>query len=91
MKVSDLIVSEYTLVECDPVKGPAGSVTINRQRQRDDSYRWAVRAGGFCLNEHGAWEYEPIPSSRTDGFLRRCRFESVEAALSAWEKRKGDV
>lgn len=42
--------------------------------------KWAVRSGGQCFNKQGEWEYEPLPSSRDDEFLERCRFNSfIEA------------
>lgn len=44
---------------------------------------WAVRRDGFALNKQGEWEYEPMPSSRTDEFLERCRFADVNDAISA--------
>lgn len=45
---------------------------------------WAVRRLSFCLNKDGQWEYEPMPSSRDDEFLARCRWPTVEAAYGAW-------
>ncbi|WP_217925125.1 hypothetical protein [Miltoncostaea oceani] len=51
-------------------------VTISL-RDRD---RWAiVRSGGFCMNRSGQWEYEPLPSSRSDDFIARTRFTLTEA------------
>jgi len=42
---------------------------------------WAIRNSccSSCLNKKGKWEYEPMPSSRTDNFLKRCRFTLKEA------------
>jgi hypothetical protein len=40
---------------------------------------WAVRQGPWCLNAGLEWEYEPLPSSRGDDFLRRTRFTKDEA------------
>lgn len=48
--------------------------------------RWAVRRGeNVCLNRHGEWEYEPSPSNRDDEFYDRCRFESIDDAVSAYD------
>jgi hypothetical protein len=47
--------------------------------------RWAVRRNSACLNKDGEWEYEPLPSSRDDDFYARCRFESLEIAVAAYE------
>lgn len=41
--------------------------------------KWAIRNRGECLNRNGEWEYEPLPSSRTDEFLERCRFSLADA------------
>ena len=50
------------------------------------SSRWAVRHLGECLNKNGEYEPEPQPSSRDDGFLDRCRFDSPEDAYMAWDR-----
>lgn len=50
-------------------------------------YRWAVRKTGSCLAKDGEWEYEPIPSSRDDEFYKRCRFDSLEDAIAAYNKQ----
>lgn len=65
------------------------TVRLERCQQRDGSYKWAVRRGGACMNSDGLFEYEPMPSSRDDEFLMRCRFDSAESAYAAWEKRHG--
>lgn len=44
---------------------------------------WAVSDGTFVLTRGGDWEYEPIPSSRDDGFYERCRFTEDEAKARA--------
>ena len=49
-----------------------------------DGEKWAVRKGGNCLTKTGEWEWEPMPSSRTDDFYERCRFESLEKALQTY-------
>lgn len=36
--------------------------------------RWAVCMRSMVLNVDGEWEHEPLPSSRDDKFLARCRF-----------------
>jgi hypothetical protein len=48
--------------------------------------KWAVMDTGLCLNHKGHWEREPMPSSRTDAFLRRCRFDTFAEAWEAAEK-----
>lgn len=60
---------------------------IEAAKQRDGSVKWAVRRDGSCLARDGMWEYEPMPSSRDDEFMARCRFSSVDEARAAL---KGD-
>jgi hypothetical protein len=48
--------------------------------------RYAVRKGSCCLNHDLEWEYEPLPSSRDDDFLARCRFGDLGEAKTAAEK-----
>jgi hypothetical protein len=61
-----------------------GDATVERAKQRDGSYLWAARSeSGLCLNKSGEWEYEPMPSSRDDDFLFRCRFATAEEAAAA--------
>lgn len=42
--------------------------------------RWAVTRSGCCLGSDGEWEYEPLPSSRTDEWKAAHRFD-VDTAL----------
>lgn len=41
---------------------------------------WAIRKRGWVLNRAQEWELEPLPSSRDDDFMVRCRF-TLEDAL----------
>lgn len=59
-------------------------VRLERVKQINGSDLWAIREKGCCLNKQGKWEIEPIPSSRTSAFYKRCRWNSVEAALKFW-------
>tara|TARA_Y100000034_G_scaffold103542_1_gene129244 strand:- start:250 stop:432 length:183 start_codon:yes stop_codon:yes gene_type:complete len=47
--------------------------------------KYAVRDAHTCLNKDGNWEWEPLPSSRDDAFLERCRFDTLEGAQTALE------
>jgi hypothetical protein len=42
--------------------------------------RWAVKDGFYCLGTDGDWEYESIPSERTDEWLATHRFD-LDTAL----------
>jgi hypothetical protein len=61
----------------------ADDITVQRARQISGPPLWAVRYRGQVLNQQGEWEWEPMPSSRTDEFLARCRFISAELAIAA--------
>ena len=41
--------------------------------------RWAVKWAGRCLSVDGRWDYESIPSERTDEWLATHRFTCDEA------------
>lgn len=84
IKTENLEIASYYLV--NPVNsGKAGiPVVLEKVFGREEKAKWAVRDGGDCLNKKGKFEYEPMPSSRTEDFLNRCRFSSTEEALEAW-------
>lgn len=48
--------------------------------------RWAIRHGGRCLSKDGRWDWEPLPSSRTDAWLQSHRFTEGEALRIAEEQ-----
>jgi hypothetical protein len=52
-------------------------------RVEDAGDGWAVRWRSRCLNYLREWEFEPPPKSRTDDFLRRCRFSERAGILRA--------
>lgn len=58
-------------------------VTIDRCRQLDGTIKYAVRQSGACLSRNGEWEFEPIPSSRTDEFFKSFRFDTWQDAANA--------
>lgn len=45
---------------------------------------WVISSGATVLNRNNAWEFEPLPSSRTAAFIERTRF-SLEEALQRAE------
>lgn len=49
--------------------------------------RWAVRLrGSRCLAADGRWDWEPIPSERTDEWLAKYRFDLDTAIRLAKEQ-----
>jgi hypothetical protein len=65
-------------------------IVICRRIGRGNVERWAIyQAEGMnfpCLNVDGEWEYEPMPSNRSEEFLAQCRFESLEVAVAHLEQ-----
>ena len=74
-----VIIDAYAIASGDA--DPA--IRIQRARQADGPDRWKVARGSYCLSKRGDWVYEPLPSSRTDAFLKRCRFDSADEAIAA--------
>lgn len=71
-------VSRYTyslLPENNPPGSTAWEVTVEERGHG----LWAVMNMGNCLNAKAKWDYEPIPSSRTDAWLAKHRFPLEEA------------
>lgn len=63
--------------------------TAERVRQKFGSEKWAVRRNGRVLNKQGEWEWEPMPSSRDEEFLARCRFPTFVEAIDAARAKEG--
>ena len=70
------------------------ALEIRESLQSGGIIKWRITRYGtadypYVLNKSGVWEWEPQPSSRTDAFLERCRFDTLEeatkAALEDWE------
>lgn len=57
-----------------------GLFKIERCRQSDESYKWAIRMNGLCLGLDGEFDIEPLPSSRDDAFIKMYRHDSAESA-----------
>ncbi len=73
---NDLIPTEYRV---------AGADSEVRICQRGPN-SWAVVYCGLNLNKDGGWEYEGMPSGRTEEFFARCRYPSAFAALEQFKK-----
>jgi hypothetical protein len=80
----ELQVQSYLLVP--PTREVPFAVTIDRCGQRFGPDLWAIRFKGMTMNHDGEWEWEPIPSSRDDEYLHRCRFAAPSLALAIYDK-----
>jgi hypothetical protein len=63
-------------------KGRGDEIRLER-RDGFEGRRWAVTRRGWVLNKQGDWEYEPIPSSRTEEWLKTVRWNTVKGAIEA--------
>ena len=63
----------------------AGDDTVRIEWRGQDA--WAVvQMGRYVLLKSGGWEYEPMPSERTDEFIKNSRFSTPQEALEAYRK-----
>ena len=89
--MSEIRINPTTYTVCslpeDDVNSQVWSLTIEWRGPLDS---WAVCHMSRCLsNRAGKWDYEPMPSSRTEAFIRNHRFPLAEAktrALLAYPK-----
>jgi hypothetical protein len=69
-------VESYSLADAE--------IEILRVKQLSGPDKWKAFHGGcYCLNKSGQWELEPMPSSRDDDFINRCRFDTAQEAMDA--------
>ena len=72
----------------------AAGLTIQSMAQLKGPDLWKIAdAAGNVLNKQGEWEWEPMPSSRDDAFLARCRYATLaeaSAALAAAQAKGAD-
>lgn len=66
------------MTACEWRVGPAGldEVRIVERAQRDGTILYAVTWRCWVASRDREWEHEPIPSSRDDDFIARCRFDN---------------
>lgn len=92
MKITELVVNEYQIAPSGLPGGGAHelrNITLRRQPQRHGPDKWAIYDGqSVVLDKDGDWQHEPLPSSRTEEYLRLCRFDSAEEALAFYEQYK---
>lgn len=88
--VTNLTINEYQI---EGGYGPNDrvSITLQRQPQRQGADKWAIYEGkSYALSREGYWEYEPMPSSRDDDYLARCRFDTPQEAYEFYLKCKAE-
>lgn len=63
---------------------PTGCAPVEVQKRGNDL--WVAYSLGYVLNHDGSWEYEPLPSSRTEEFIARTRYATAREAIEAVRK-----
>lgn len=66
------------------------TIYIESRAQMDESVKWVVKMDDYNLGKDGEYYYEPMPSSRTDAFIKMTRFDSKEEALEVLLKYERD-
>ena len=75
--------------EIIPFNFQANVVAGERREMRVEkrsSDSWAIISEGEVLNHDSKWEYEPLPSSRTKAFIKRCRWNTAREAVAFAQK-----
>jgi hypothetical protein len=74
--------SSQWIWRADEVPGDVTPITIDRVCGFH-GVKYAIRQAGACMDANGEWEFEPMPSSRSDEWLKRFRFKEWKAAADA--------
>lgn len=59
------------------------NATINRDGPDEAPY-WTVTRYNLRLSQSGEWDYQPLPSSRTEEWIAAHSFDSVESAYECF-------
>lgn len=73
----------FDLGKCIFYKRP---VRIEARNQIDGSKKWVLKMHEWVLGKDGEFVYEPMPSSRTESFIKHTRFDSPDECHSFWVK-----
>lgn len=85
-----LFISQYTIYgypDHDSINSSLFEVTVEYR----GSGKWAVCWQGRCYDRNGVADYEPIPSSRTERWLKRFRFDDHIKAIDVARKVVGTL
>jgi hypothetical protein len=59
-------------------------IVIEARDQIDGSRKWVLKMHELVFGKDGKFHYELSPSSRTDKFIEKTRFDSVNECYSFW-------
>lgn len=54
-------------------------IPLTVESRDPEADRWAIVCGSLVWSRRKGWEYEPLPSSRSEAFLKRARWTLAEA------------
>ena len=75
----DLIPVKYAIDKLNSV--------ANVEMRNYDPPAWAItQRGGLVMDKKGDWEYEPLPSNRSQRFIKRTRWSTADKALAAYAR-----
>lgn len=83
MSVEMPVVESYRLA-LSGARAGRRHVLLARRGGDGTGREWAIVEGGCCLADDFEWEFEGLPSSRTDEFLARTRM-TLDEALARWD------
>lgn len=72
--------TEFTVIPLDRKR--VGIRVVEVVKRSSDPDAWAIHSEGHCLAKDGEWEWESLPSSRTEEFLQRCRWPTAIEAIT---------
>jgi hypothetical protein len=75
--------TEFSLGECLFHHRP---VKIEARDQMNGDRKWVLKMHEWVLGKDGDFHYEPLPSSRSDEFIKNTRFDSPDECHSFWVK-----
>jgi len=61
-------------------------IVVERRSYPNDPEMWAILADSMCLSKDGKWDYEPMPSNRSDEFIENHRWNNLDEAVRIAEK-----
>jgi hypothetical protein len=81
--VSELykVAIKFDLGVCKVYKRP---VVIEASEQNDGTRKWVLKMDGYVMSQYACFVCEPLPSERSDEFIKITRFNSIEECYLFW-------
>mgnify|MGYP003532484357 CR=1 FL=1 len=59
-------------------------VAIEARDQGDGTRKWILKMDGYVMTHYGCFVWEPLPSSRSDEFIKMTRFNTADECQVFW-------